>query len=89
VRRLPNYGKDRASPSISQVSLESAALALGKPAERLTEYFETCRRKRNQIDYAQSRVASETEATELVTNAKYFYGMVEAWIAKNHPKLVK
>ena len=72
-----------------QVSLESAALALGKSAERLTEYFEICRRKRNQIDYAQSRVASETEATELVTNAKYFHEMVEAWIVKNHPKLVK
>jgi len=87
VRGLPNYRrKDWASPSIS---LETATLALGKSAEGLTEYFETCRRKRNQIDYAQSRVASETEATELVTNAKHFYELIEAWIAKNHPKLVK
>ena len=72
-----------------KVSLEGATLALGKSAERLTEYFEACRRKRNQIDYEQSRVASETEAKELVTNAKHFYALVEEWIAKNHPKLVK
>ena len=45
-----------------KVSLESAALALGKPAASLTDYFETCRRKRNQIDYAQSHVATDTEA---------------------------
>ena len=72
-----------------KVSLEGAMLALGKSAQGLTEYFETCRRKRNQIDYAQSRVASETEATELVTNAKHFHALVEDWIAKNHPKLDK
>ncbi len=70
-----------------KVSLESAALALGKPAERLTDYFETCRRKRNQIDYMQSHVATETEAKEIVTKAKEFYELVEAWISKNHATL--
>lgn len=72
-----------------QISLESALLALGKPAKKLTDYFETCRRKRNRIDYTQSHVATETEAKEIVTKAKEFYEFVEGWIAKNHPKLVK
>jgi hypothetical protein len=72
-----------------KASLESAALALGKSAESLTDYFETCRRKRNQIDYTQSRVATETEAKEINTKARQFYELVEAWIATNHPKLIK
>lgn len=72
-----------------RVSLESAALALGRSARRLTDYFDTCRRKRNQIDYTRSHVATETEAKEIVTRAKEFYELVEAWIAKNHPKLKK
>ena len=72
-----------------KVSLESATLALGKSAEELTGYFEICRRKRNQIDYTHSHVASETEAKEIVTNAKYFYELVEAWIANNHAKLIR
>lgn len=72
-----------------KVSLESAALALGKSAESLTYYFETCRRKRNQIDYAQSRVATETEAREIVAKAREFYAFVETWIAKNHAHFAK
>jgi uncharacterized protein (UPF0332 family) len=70
-------------------SLESAALALGKSAESLTDYFETCRRKRNKIDYTQSHVATDTEAKEISSKAKEFWDLVEAWIAKNHATLVK
>src|SRR5208283_2308264 len=72
-----------------RISLESAARVLGKSAESITDYFETCRRKRNQIDYMQSHVASDTEANEIVARANEFYKLVESWIAKNHPKLVK
>lgn len=72
-----------------RISLESAALALGKPTENLTDYFETCRRKRNQIDYSQSHVATETEAEEIVAKAKEFSDLVESWITKNHPKLAQ
>ncbi len=72
-----------------KVSLESAALALGKGAASLTDYFETCRRKRNQIDYTHSHVATDTEAKEIVAKAKEFHELVESWISKNHPKFVK
>jgi hypothetical protein len=72
-----------------KVSLESAALALGKPAQSLTDYFETCRRKRNQIDYTQSHVATETEAKEIVTKAREFYALVETWISNNHPQFAQ
>jgi len=72
-----------------QVSLESATLALGKSAEELTDYFEICRRKRNQINSTRTRLVTEGDAKEIVTKAKEFYELVETWIAKNHPKLVK
>jgi hypothetical protein len=35
---------------------------LGKAANNYADYFETCRRKRNTIDYTFSNVATETEA---------------------------
>ena len=49
-----------------RVSLESTKLVLGKPAHKYADYFETCRRKRNTIDYTFSNVATETEAEEIL-----------------------
>ena len=49
-----------------RVSLESTKLVLGKPAQKYADYFETCRRKRNTIDYTFSNVATETEAKEIL-----------------------
>jgi hypothetical protein len=68
------------------VSLESTKLVLGKAAHKYADYFETCRRKRNTIDTF-SNVATETEAKEILVEAKRFYGEVEGWITKNHPSL--
>ena len=56
-----------------RVSLESTKLVLGKPAHKYADYFETCRRKRNTIDYTFSNVATDTEAKEIVVQAKQFY----------------
>jgi uncharacterized protein (UPF0332 family) len=62
---------------------------LGKPAHKYADYFETCRRKRNTIDYTFSNVATETEAKEILVQATEFYYRVEDWITKNHPTLKK
>jgi allantoicase len=70
-----------------RVSLESTKLVLGKTAHKYADYFETCRRKRNTIDYTFSNVATDTEAKEIVVQAKQFYVEVEDWITKNHPAL--
>jgi len=72
-----------------RVSLETTKLALGKPAHKYADYFETCRRKRNTIDYTFSNVATETEAKEILVEANEFYNHVEDWITKNHPSLRK
>jgi uncharacterized protein (UPF0332 family) len=72
-----------------RVSFESVKLVLGKPADKYADYFETCRRKRNTIDYTFSNVATQTEAKEILAQASQFYGEVEDWLAKNHPSLKK
>ena len=72
-----------------RVSLESTKLVLGKPMHKYADYFETCRRKRNTIDYTFSNVATETEAKEILIQASQFYSEVEDWITKNHPSLKK
>lgn len=60
---------------------------MGKAANPYSDYFDRCRRKRNVIDYDDAFVATDTEALEIVSKSKEFVGMVEQWIAKNHPPL--
>lgn len=68
-----------------RVSLESTKLVLGKQTHKYADYFETCRRKRNTVDYTFSNVATETEVKEILGQAAEFYNQVEDWISKNHP----
>lgn len=51
--------------------------------------FETCRRKRNMIDYHRSQITTETEAEEAVRKTKEFIELVENWIASDHPAYKK
>ena len=70
-----------------KISFDSMKLALGAGADKYADYFETCRRKRNVIDYTRSHVATDTEAKEIVEKATEFYEFVEAWIDSKVPKL--
>jgi hypothetical protein len=69
-----------------KTSFEAVELAMGTSIARLAAYFETCRRKRNQLDYDVADVASDTEAAEILEKAKEFKQAVETWIAANHPQ---
>ena len=69
-----------------QTTFEAARLVLGSASQQLTDYFETCRRKRNVIDYDYAEVVTESQANELLERAAKYQKLVEAWIAKNHPK---
>ena len=72
-----------------KVTLEAAVLAIGQPAKAYADYLETCRRKRNAIDYTRSNVASETEAEEIVRKAGEFHDVVENWVASKFPALAR
>jgi uncharacterized protein (UPF0332 family) len=67
-----------------KVTFEAAALAIGGKAILLSDYFETCRRKRNVIDYMTSSVATDTEAEEIVERANEFLKVVQEWVQLNH-----
>jgi hypothetical protein len=74
-------------PGHHRLTFEGAKLALGKPAEHLANYFDSCRRKRNEIDYTGATIATTTEADELLLHAKAFLKLVEGWISSAHPSL--
>jgi hypothetical protein len=67
-----------------QATIDAVTLAMPVTAGYM-RYFDTCRRKRNQLDYDMAGVISETEASELVEKATEFFAEVERWIAANHP----
>jgi hypothetical protein len=71
-----------------QLTFEAAELSLGSGVSKLTAYFETCRRKRNTLDYDIANVVSDTEAAELLQKAQEFKQQVEEWIVMKHPSLV-
>jgi len=68
------------------LTFEGAKLAVGKSAVQLADYFDACRRKRNEIDYTGATNATATEAEELLVHAKTFLELVERWIEMTHPK---
>ena len=68
-----------------QKTFEAVKMALGKMGEPKADYFETCRRKRDHMDYDASEVVTDTEAQELLEKAEEFREMIEEWIVKHHP----
>ncbi len=69
-----------------QTTFEAVELAMGPGIATLAAYFDTCRRKRNTVDYDVANVASETEAGELLQEAENFRQLAEGWIAQNYPQ---
>ena len=52
-----------------RVTVDAITLAVGTAVSAYADYLETCRRKRNVIDYTQSQVATDSEADEIVNKA--------------------
>lgn len=74
-------------PGHHRITFECAKLTLGKPSAQLADYFDACRRKRNEIDYTGASIATVTEAAELLLHAKAFLKVAETWIAVKHATL--
>ena len=55
-----------------RVTLLVVREALGRKADRLVNYFEVCRRKRNRVDYDLAGIVSETEVIELLDKVTEF-----------------
>jgi hypothetical protein len=70
-----------------RVTIDAITLAVGNSGQRYADYLETCRRKRNVIDYTRAQVATDSEADEIVKMATAFNELVEGWIASKFPSL--
>lgn len=70
-----------------QTTFEAAEIALGSSSASTFAYFDACRRKRNTVDYDRAAVASDTEATDILREAKDLLILSEQWIGNNHPSL--
>ncbi len=77
------------TPGHHRLHFEAAGIALGSKAKRFLDYFDTCRRKRNVIDYDAAFVSTDTEAEEILKEANAFRKFVEQWINSTHPGLAK
>ena len=55
--------------------------------EDLCDYFDTCRRKRNDIDYDLADVVTNTELREILTKVPEYRTLIESWIQENRPDL--
>jgi hypothetical protein len=71
-----------------QTTFEALEIAMGAQVSSFVAYFDTCRRKRNQVDYDFANAASETEADESIEKTKEFKQFVQDWIKKNHPAIL-
>ena len=89
VLACAGYRVSASLPGHHQTTFEAAGLVLGPPANRLTDYFETCRRKRNVIDYDYAEVATPSQAEELLEKVAEYQELIENWIAKHHSKYVR
>jgi hypothetical protein len=76
-RTLQNYRTIQAMP-----------LILGKERERDVKYLDTCRIKRNVVEYDYVGGATENDANELVGFAADLREEVLIWIKHNHPQLL-
>ena len=66
-------------------TFEALELAIGPSITTYAVYFDTCRRKRNLVEYDLANGVTETEARELVEKAHEFHQLVEVWIAQHYP----
>jgi len=67
------------------VTLQSIKEILGKEYYSLIEYFDSCRVKRNILDYDRAGEISENEVEELIEEAMKFKEMVKEWVKRNFP----
>ena len=69
-----------------QKTFEAVKMALNSSeAETFADYFDICRRKRNNVDYEGADIVTETESDELLQKAKEFRSLIEDWIVREHP----
>jgi len=69
-------------------TFQALPLTMGDDLQDLSDYFESCRNKRNVGAYDRSGAISRSEATELLEEATAFKGKVRQWLRDQFPELL-
>jgi uncharacterized protein (UPF0332 family) len=69
-------------------TLAALPLILGDSRKEDAAYLDTCRIKRNTVEYDMAGAATENDATELLAFAKQFRKDVLNWLKQHHPNLI-
>jgi len=69
-------------------TLQSLPLILGKDRTEDANYLETCRTKRNTVEYDYAGGATDNDADELIEFAEQLEKDVIEWLRSNHPNHV-
>ncbi len=71
-----------------RVAIAALTEFIGPSVASFARYLDSCRQRRNQGDYERIDVVSDTEAVELLAEARAFRPTVLDWLAREHPELV-
>ena len=69
-------------------TIQALPLILGANRQEDADYLDTCRAKRNTVEYDRIGATSESEALELIAFAREFRSEVIQWLMKSHPGLL-
>jgi hypothetical protein len=69
------------------IGLQALPLILGRSREADAAYLDTCRIKRNKVEYDRIGATSDSEALELITFVRDLRAEVLMWLHTNHPDL--
>ena len=61
---------------------------MGKKHEKDAKYLDTCRNKRNVVEYGYVGGVTEEDVDELIAFVKELHTEVIQWLKKNHPKFL-
>jgi len=70
-------------------TLAALPVILGSNKKSDAEYLDTCRMKRNVVEYDYVGGVSEEDADELLMFAKEFSDEVIGWLKQDHPELIR
>ena len=69
-------------------TIQSLPIILGDQREKDAKYLDSCRKKRNELEYIRVDVVTLREADELIEFCKELLADVESWLKENHPELL-
>jgi len=70
-------------------TIQALPLILGADKEEDANYLDTCRTKRNVVEYDYAGGATHADADELIHYVNELKQEVINWLTKNHPELIK